>query len=330
MEADLKPTEETNSLETLEDPGSTVVADAKAPATSGKPAVGASPSKPSKPPRQLKGLLGHINVYILGLALVILVAVVVTVVSFIANRKASQVPTVATQNLTQQQLQQLANSDVTVGNNKQVLNVQSNAVFAGQVLINQDLEVAGTIKVGGSLSLPGLSVSGTSTFSQIQTGNLTVSGNTAIQGQLTASGGLNVAGSATFAGNVSANQLTVSTLTLNGDLNLDHHIDAGGPTPSSSGGSALGSGGTASVSGSDTAGTVNINTGTGTTSGCFITINFTTKFNATPHVVVTPIGQDAAGIDYYVNRSTSSMSICVGSTAAPASATFAFDYIVFD
>lgn len=326
MEADLKPTEETNSLETLEDPGTTVVANAKAPAAAtGKP----TPSGlPGKPPRQLKGLLRHVNVYVLGLVLVIVIAVVVTAISFIANRKATQVPTVATQNLTQQQLQQLANSDVSVGNNKQVLNVQSNAVFAGQVLINQDLDVAGTIKVGGSLSLPGLSVSGTSTFSQIQTGNLTVSGNTAIQGQLTASSGLNVAGSATFSGNVSANQLTVSTLTLNGDLNLDHHIDAGGPTPSRSTGTALGSGGTASVSGSDTAGTVNINTGTGTSSGCFITINFTTPFNATPHVVVTPISAAAAGIDYYVNRSTTSMSICA--TNPTDGQTFAFDYIVFD
>jgi len=344
MKPDESPLPSENELESLE--GSSTVIEPNSKDKNGKTATGEAPtiaqlatpgqssaphtdSPVKKTKERFKRLTGRFNIYLLLHVLIMLIAVVVIAVAFIKNRKAATTPSITAQNLTQKQLEQLANSDVSVGNNKQILNVQSNAVFAGQVLVRQDLEVAGTIKAGGSLNLPGITVSGNSTFSQIQTGTLTVSGNTAIQGQLTASGGLNVSGNATFAGNLSVAQLTASKLTLNGDLNLDHHISAGGPTPSRTNGSALGNGGTASVSGSDTAGTVNINTGTGPGAGCFIAINFASKFNATPHVVATPVGSAAGGIAFYVNRSTTSMSICTANTP-PASTSFAFDYVVFD
>jgi cytoskeletal protein CcmA (bactofilin family) len=310
-------------LESLEGRSTTVVHG------NGSPAK--SPSTPAVPPKLslLKKITKRFNLYLLLFALVILIAMIVITIALITNHQANNTTSVSTQSLTQQQLDQLAKSDVSVGTNKQILNVQSNAVFAGQVLIRQDLEVAGTIKAGGPLNLPGIIVSGTSSFSQIETGTLTVSGNTAVQGQLTASGNLNVSGKTNLSGAVSTGQLTVSSLTLNGDLNLDHHVSAGGSTPSRSSGSALGNGGTTSLNGSDTAGSITINTGTGPSAGCFITVTFATKFNATPHAIVTPIGSSAGGIPFYVNRSTTNFSICT-TAAPPASSSFGFDYIVFD
>jgi len=234
------------------------------------------------------------------------------------------------QTLSQNSISQLAKSDVTVGDVKQTLSVQSNAVFAGQVLVRKDLQVAGKLEVGGSLSLTGITVSGDSIFDQIQVNkNLQVAGDTALQGQLTVQKSLNVNGGGTFNGALSAPQLNVNVLQINGDLNLTHHISAGGATPGRTSGTALGGGGTASVSGSDTAGSITISTGGSPSSGCFITVNFVNKFNNTPHVVVSPVDAGSATLQYYVTRTTTSFSVCTAN-AAPSGQTFGFDYIVFD
>jgi hypothetical protein len=58
-------------------------------------------------------------------------------------------------------------------------------------------------------------------------------------------------------------------------------------------------------------------------------VNFTTKYNATPHVIVTPIGSAAANLAYYVNRSTSNFSICAANTP-PSNASFGFDYFIVE
>jgi hypothetical protein len=84
------------------------------------------------------------------------------------------------------------------------------------------------------------------------------------------------------------------------------------------------------VNGTDTAGTVTINTGTNPpSSGCFGTVTFVQKFSGTPHVVVTPVGASAAVINYYINRTSSNFTICY--TVGPAAQTsFSFDYIAID
>lgn len=289
------------------------------------------PAPPSQLPKEpfLKRLLKRFNVYLVLFVVVIIATGIVLVIAFSTSKK-SNTNTVQTQSLTESTLKQLAASDVTVGQPKQVLNVQSNAVFAGKVLIRDSLEVAGTIQVGSNLNLPGITVSGTSIFDQAQVNkNLTVSGDTALQGQLSVQKNLSAAGSGTFGGPLSAPQITANTLQLNGDLNLTHHITAGGATPGRSNGSALGSGGAASVSGSDTSGNVNINTGSGASAGCFITVYFTQKYNSTPHILITPVGSGAAAVNYYVDRTTSSFTICAASTP-PSSASFGFDYFVLD
>jgi cytoskeletal protein CcmA (bactofilin family) len=261
--------------------------------------------------------------------LVIIVAIAVSIVFYMKNRTATVASkdVINSQDLNEQALKQLANTSVNVGNSKQVLNIQSNAIFAGSVLVRSDLEIAGTIKVGGDLQLPGITVSGSSKFSQLQADNVQINSTATVQGVFIAKKGINVTGNSTFAGTLTATQVATNSLQLNGELILTHHITAGGAVPGLSRGGALGAGGTASVSGSDTSGSVTINTGGSPGAGCFMTITFAQRFNGTPHVTVTPIGSGAASINYYVNRSTSEFSICTTSPA-PSGQTFGFDYII--
>ncbi len=290
-------------------------------------------SEPSKdPPKKsgfLKRLFRRVNIYLLMFIFIVLLAGMIILISYRQNQKPTT-DQIKTQGLSQSTLEQLANSDVSVGSKNTVLNVKASAIFAGQVLVKEGLEVAGNLKVGGTTALSSLDVSGTSQLGQTNVSkDLAVTGNTAIQGTATVSKSLQVGGGGTFHGAVSAPQITTGSLQLNGDLVLTHHITIGGSQPGRSGGSALGSGGSSSVSGSDTAGSIRINTGSGPAAGCFVTINFTSHFNATPHVLITPIGSAAGSLDYYVNRTPASFSIC-DSTTPPSGSSFGFDYFVLD
>ncbi|MFA5003720.1 MAG: hypothetical protein WC498_00360 [Candidatus Saccharimonadales bacterium] len=308
--------------------GSESLESLESPASSDSSSESVTPTP--KPPHSglLKRLFSKFNIYLLLFILVLSVATAVIVVAFLLNKRDNTTQ-VKTQSLSQDALKQLANSDVTVGAPKQILNVQSNAVFAGKVLVNGGLEVVGPLQVGGSLSLPGISVSGNSIFDQVQVKTLNVANDSSFQGQLSIQKNLSVVGSGTFGGILSAPQITANTLTLNGNLNLTHHITVGGATPGRNNGGALGAGGTSSVGGSDSAGSININTGSGAVAGCMITVLFTQKFNATPHVLLTPVGSSAGGLAFYVNRDTSSFSICTASPP-PSNASFGFDYFVLD
>ncbi len=276
-----------------------------------------------------KRLLKKMNVYLLIFIFLLLVAGVIAISVYLTSKRAEDT-IVPTQTLTDETLKQLATSDVTVGQPKQVLNVQSNAAFAGKVFIRDSLEVAGPIQVGGSINVPGITVSGNSVFEQLQVNKgLSVQGDTSLQGQLSVQRNLTVAGGATFGGPVSAPILSVNTLQLNGNLSLTRHFAVGGATPSRSNGEALGNGGTTAVSGSDIAGSININTGANAAAGCFATVNFTTRYNSTPRVLVTPIGSPGGSLAYYVNRSATSFSVCTANVP-PSNASFGFDYFIVE
>jgi cytoskeletal protein CcmA (bactofilin family) len=280
-----------------------------------------------KKPGGLKARMKRFNLYLLLFTLILLIAAGVVMISFLQSTKTTTT-TINSQKLTQSDLSQLANSDASVGDPKQILNIESNAVFAGQVLVREGLEVADNLQVGGTTSLQSLTASGQSTLSQVQISkDLTVAGTAAVQGQETVGQSLQVSGTGTFGGALSAPQITTSSLQLNSDLTLQHHLVAGGPTPSHQSGSALGSGGTTSLSGSDTAGTVAINTGSGAAAGCFIAISFATAYASVPSIVLTPVGSSAGGISYYVNQTTLGFSICDAS-APPSGASFGFNYFV--
>jgi cytoskeletal protein CcmA (bactofilin family) len=293
------------------------------------PPEGGAEQKDGGKKKKKNGIFKKFSVYLLMFVLVILLAVMVVVGTYLRSHSKAQTK-IDTQNLSQSDLNNLGNSDVTVGDAKQVLNVQSNAVFAGQVLVRSNLQVAGKLQVGGSISITGLQVTGDALFDQLQVNkNIQVAGDASVQGGLTVAKSLNVNGGGTFSGPLAAPSLTVNTLQLNGDLSFSHHLNAGGVNPGRTQGNALGGGGTTSVGGSDTAGTITVNTGSNPSVGCFITVNFAAKFSSTPHVVISPVDAPAGGLAYYVTRNISGFSVC-SNNAPPANASFGFDYIVFD
>lgn len=310
--------EEGQELNSLEDPG-TVATESTALAE----------KKAVKKNNKVRQLISHLNIYLLVFILIIVLAAGFTIVSIQRNKTVDTIASINTQELSPEELSKLSTSNSSVGDPKQTLTVESNAIFSGKVLVRDSLDVAGGLKIGGSISIVGLTVSGTSALDQIQGNSLNISGDTNLQGQLAVQRGLTVSGGASFGGPISAPQITVQSFQIAGDLQISRHIDAGGGTPGKSDGGALGSGGTSSVSGTDTAGTITINTGGGPGPGCFLTVNFAQPFNETPHVVVTPVGAGGAGLNYYINRTTNGFSLCT-TNAAPGGTSFSFDYIAID
>ncbi len=310
-----------NSLE-----GSSSPVDALANANS----TNKSGSQNSKKPGGIKQKLKQFNLYLLLFIFVLLLSGVIIAVGYFQSEQSNDQTSVKSQTLTQSTLDKVASSDANIGNSQEVLNVDSSAVFAGQVLVRNDLQVAGSLEIGGTVALTNLTVGGTTSLGQLSVSkNLALTGNAAIQGAVAIAGSLQVNGAGTFSGALSASQITTANLQLNGNLVLTHHISAGGPTPSHTAGSAVGNGGTATVGGSDTSGSVTINTGSSPFAGCFITVNFSQAFDETPHVVITPVGVAAAGLSYYVNRDTNSFSIC-DATNPPSGSSFAFDYFIVE
>ncbi|HET7827664.1 MAG TPA: hypothetical protein VFK97_02245 [Candidatus Saccharimonadales bacterium] len=305
-------------------------ADGSLEAPAGQPAVngGASAPPPLTPKKDslINRLRRRTNIYLL--VFVLLVLIVGTIV-YITARSTGPSSISNVGSLTDQQLSALKGNTTLVGDAKQTLDVQSNSIFEGQILVRGDLNVAGGIKVGGSFSLASITISGAGNFGQLSISNgLNVGGDTVLQNSLTVQKNLSVGGSASF-GNLSVSSLSVSSLQLQSDLALSRHIVTSGGSPSLTDGSALGSGGTASVSGSDTAGTVNINTGGSPPAGCFATLNFTHHFGATPHVIISPSNSSAASLEYYVNRTSSNFSVCTA--GAPSGTTnYIFDYVIID
>lgn len=273
----------------------------------------------------------HFNIYLLLFILVLVIAAVGVAVMYVKNKNGSSVTpgAINQQNLPADALEELAANGVQVGDPKQILNIQSNSVFAGGVLVKGELQVAGGLKIGsGNLAVPDINVGGGAVVNNLQSQTLDVAGNMRA-GDVNVLRNLSVNGNSTFTGGLTTPSLSVGRLQLNGDLSVTRHIVAGGATPNRTNGGALGNGGTSSVSGSDTAGSISINTGGSPAAGCFATMTFTTAFGSTPHVVLTPVGSAAAGVGYYVNRSNSSFSVCAVNPA-PANSSFGFDYHIFE
>lgn len=232
--------------------------------------------------------------------------------------------------LTADELTALRGNTTIVGDPQTVLDIKSNSVFEGQVVMRSSLEVAGNVRIGTPLSLPALTVSGNSTLGQVAANGLSVSGSSTFQGDVNVQRNLSVAGAANFASSVSIQQLTVTNLNLVGDLLLPRHLSTSGGIPNRTTGPAVGTDGTTSVSGSDTAGTITLNTGANTTSGFLTTITFAQRFNRVPHVVITPVGSAAAGLNYYIVNRTNTGFTLATTNAPPINSNFSFDFIAIE
>jgi len=299
-------------------------------------AVDTNPSASKNEPAEkkvspLRRFFRRFNVYFLLFILMVIVAAAVTIVNYLNSQKPPETPNIAAQNLTPEALKQLANTDTTVGNTSQTLTIQGNAVISGQTLARGNLNVAGNLQVGGSIQAPSITISGQTNLGATQINSLQVAQNTAIQGSTTTRD-LNVSGASSFSGPITASQITVTRLILSGEgsLQLPNHLSFTGPSPSRSliGSGILGSGGSVSINGSDTSGTINMNSGNNPNgSGCIVRVNFQKAFASQPRVIVSPVGSAAGQMDYYVDRNNSGFSLCTNS-APPGNKVFAFDYFV--
>ena len=288
----------------------------------------ASPEETATHESLFKRLWRKFNIFLLLFILLLAIAVGTTVVLIFHDAQVNAPrDDVTTQDLSETSLMELARSTVTVGDPQHVLNVQSHAIFDGSMLVRGDVEIAGGIQVGDSINLPSITVAGDGSINQLQAEDAEINNNLSVQGDVTAHSGIQVSGDGQFDGDVSAATISADTLQLNDNLQISAHIVVAGPAPSAAGGPALGAGGTVSVNGSDTAGTVNINTGSNPPAGCFATITFASAYAGTPHVIVSPVGSSAGALDYYVNRSATNFSICAANTP-PAGQNFGFDYWV--
>lgn len=277
----------------------------------------------------IKRFLRKVNIYLLIFILIVVIAGVVTVVYYLNSQKAPTQAGVTSQPLSQESLKQLANTDASVGNTNQTLTIQGNAIIAGQTLMRGNLNIAGNLQTGGSITAPSITIAGATNLGETQVNTLQVSSNAAIQGSSTMRD-ISVSGASSFSGAVTASQITVTRLILagNGTLEIPNHISFTGPSPSRTINSGvLGAGGTASVSGSDTSGSVSINSGNNPTVGCFVDLKFNQAFTKAPYVLVSPVGAAAGNLQFYATRSPNGFSICTNNAAA-ANQSFAFDYFV--
>jgi len=326
---DDKTQQEKSELETLEDQDTTVTAtpesnnETKPLKAKGPKGIGVLFSK----------IAARLNIYLLAFILLGLIAlIIVFIVVNSGNNQQAEIADIQTQELTQDAIDDLTSNEATIGDPKQLLTVESNAVFNGQVLIRDGLDVAGPIKVGGELNLPGITVSGTSQFDEVLLNALSIAGDASIQGTLNVESNLSVAGQASFGGAVSAPTVILDAIQINGDLTFNRHIDAGGASPTVANGGSAGSGSTVTISGTDTAGTVTINVGSGASFGNLAAVTFAVPFSGNPHVVITPVSSSPGTVNsgkfYLSTRSTNGFTIA--SATAVSSGSISFDYIVID
>jgi cytoskeletal protein CcmA (bactofilin family) len=274
--------------------------------------------------------LSFINIYLLLFVFIVILAVMVTYIGIRNNRKVDQTGQINAQDLNADDLSSISSTNTQIGDPKQTLTIASNSVFNGKALFRDSIDVAGTIRVGGALSLPGITVSGKSAFEDVAIANsLSIGGDTSVSGNLAIQKSLTVSGGASFGGAISASQLNIDRLTLNQDVTFNRHITTGGGVPGVATGGAAGGGGTTSINGSDTAGTITINVGGGPGTGTLATISFVNGFGGVPHVVVSPVGSGAGSLDWFITRTNNGFTINTNSPPSPATS-FSFDYIVMN
>lgn len=320
--------DEVKSAPNTENGGGSVAATPQTPL--GDPAPNSAAGKPNEP-SAIKRALRQFNLYLLLFVFLLVIAGSIAFITFQKSQEKPPKPNIASQNLSTKDLQDIANSNATVGNTGQTLTIQGDAIINGESLLRSNLAVAGSLKLGGDVSAVNLIASGSANLGPTQANSLQVAGITTINGATTLQNNLNVGGSASIGSALSAPSITTTKLTIsgNGGLSVPNHISFPGTTPArtSIDHNALGGGGSATITGSDTAGTIQINTGNGPQPGCFVTVTFARPFASTPHVIMTPVGSGAGKVQYYVTRTTTQMQIC-SDNSAPGNQRFAFDYFV--
>jgi hypothetical protein len=243
---------------------------------------------------------------------------------------SNSAPTIST--LSPADIAKLTEIGNNLGTSGQTLNIGANSLFRNKVDVTGDLSIGGHLNANGPVTLSQLNITGTTAAVGLNVGsNLSVTGTTTLQqtlsvGQLaTFASGINVGGSASFNA-INTSSLAVRTISISGALTISH-LSTQGPAPTFSAGTAVGGGGTGSISGNDTAGTLNINTGSTPPAGVLGTITFRAAYTSTVHVLLSPLTGAAASSPAYVTRTGGGFQIHTDSPP-PGGSVLSFDYFV--
>lgn len=234
------------------------------------------------------------------------------------------------ENLSPEDLKKLSQAGTALGDSGQTLTIGANSLFKGRVDIASDLTLGGRLNANGPVSFSGINSAGQSSFGGVNIGqNLQVDGAARVGRGLTVEELLSVTGNANVTGGLSARTVTADTvatkqLQLSGPFVLGH-IATQGPTPSVSVGGAAGRGGTANISGNDTAGTINVNVGSSSSPGLLASVAFRAPYAPSVRVIISPLSGSAAAANAYVTRNANGFQIH-GNPGGGG--TLSFDYIV--
>lgn len=193
---------------------------------------------------------------------------------------------------------------------------------AGGSLTAGDTRVVGLLDVTGQTNLgSSLNVYGSTTLRGGAILQNAVDSTKALQVQ-------NAAGTALLTADTTNMTVTVQALTVAANLILNGHLVTGGSTPSTAVNANAGVGATCTVSGTDTAGTITVTTGSsGVVAGTQCTVSFSSSFGAAPRVVVGPSNSAAGPLDPYIgSTATNNFTVGVG-TAGSTTTVYKFDYV---
>jgi hypothetical protein len=227
----------------------------------------------------------------------------------------------------------------SAGRSSEILNINSSSLFKGRVAVDSDFKVTGGVEVTGPTALGALTVDKVATLGITNIrGQLSVDGPTTLRGAaILAAGGsvngnLTVTGNGSFGGSLSAGVVNATNLTVSGTLNIAGHLSITGPNPSVAASEGAGSGAGAQIEGNDSAGTVTITTGTipgsvNNNGSQLVIVSFKAAYGRVPKVIISPIGPNAGGLNYYVQKTATNFTIGTA-TNARSNTTYAFDYWV--
>jgi cytoskeletal protein CcmA (bactofilin family) len=295
-------------------------------------APGAKPKKRSYRP-------SHRATFI-GLAAVIaILAINAAVIGFLL-KKQSKNDSIASKGqvtLSNADLSKLGINRNALGDNGNELIVAPNAQFKGKLNVTGDTTLSGQLSLNskisgtnasftqlqaGKTSISELDVNGNSTASTLNLRkDLIVAGQTQLQGPvnlkqlLTVSNSVNIIGNLSVGGVLTVSTFSARSLTSTSTLTIGGHIITNGVSASLAPGNALGSNGTAGISGNDAAGVISINIGVGAVGGTLASVAFHTQYAGVPRVVITPVG--VPGDFYIFNLTTSGFSVAVASGLPP-------------